>query len=234
MASSSLPQFFAALQFSLIADIIWFEVPQLVAWMAESNAVVHVIGQFRKLTNRLIVMGAEIAASITSAISASVIVSDEHSRTPYGIFRTPSQALISLRFPMRKSIVILSTQCVNYQRCTDFSAQFRGEFAATQRAFLSSPRPANSIFRFLAVFLSFKITWDSFSIYSRLNPSTKMTFCIQSVMPTSVNVESLFSVPLLADRASFLGKYFDFVRCEIHSGDIRGSFKGAFGGLRHG
>lgn len=99
------PQLFAALQFALVADAVRFEVAQFVADMAKRRTVIHIVGQFRKVAHRLLVMRAQISASIISAIPAAVAIALKHRLAPSEIFWLTAEAQVSLEFAAAESIV---------------------------------------------------------------------------------------------------------------------------------
>ena len=130
-----LPKSFAALQFSLIANATWRVVFQLMTSVAKSGPVGNIKPEFRMLSKRLDVVGAEIATTIIPASLAGVIVLCKNSIAPILVLCFSTVAFVSLCMTIFVGVMIFTAG---------------GAFTGDLPDFLT---------RFWRVFLSNSITW---------------------------------------------------------------------------
>ena len=121
-----LPESFAALQLADVADAVRFIVPQFVARMAERNSVADVVGQLRKVCNRLVVVCAKVATSIIAAVTTFVVVSRENRVTPSNVFRLASKTQMVLAPAMRIGVMTFSARSSLASNLTHTGASFSG------------------------------------------------------------------------------------------------------------
>lgn len=106
----SLPETFASLQLSRVADAVRLEMPQFMAWVAQRHAIGHFVSKLRKFCERLLVVRAEVSSGSVAAVTAGVVVAGEHGIPPFKVLRRSPQAEIPLSLSVNERVVLSASR----------------------------------------------------------------------------------------------------------------------------